>query len=248
MNAGAQWLLIAAALATGGSAVADPAGWPSGSLDPGRVETLKASEGADPLPEVRCTVYADLIVRESGTESPSPDPATILRLGRSATPPACARTVPPGAVALKTADFSFVGRKGPYLFFEATDPNGAIPFMVVEAASGRTLFTDSTKDGHVSSMAIEDGALHMRFTRGINASCSLAKGAAACWTKMARGGEISAATARLPPPDRACAASYRKAKVPANDPSVVAFEVDLRFANGHAESVQTGPIGCEPLP
>ena len=179
MKAGARWLLIAAALATGGSAVADPAGWPSGSLDPGRVETLKASEGADPLPEVRCTVYADLIVRESGTESPSPDPATILRLGRSATPPACARTVPPGAVALKTADFSFVGRKGPYLFFEATDPNGAIPVMVVEAAS---------------------------------------------------------------------AASYRKAKVPADDPSVVAFEVDLRFANGHAESVQTGPIGCEPLP
>ena len=248
MIAGARVLVIAAALLTGRSAVAAPEGWPTRSFDPGRVETIKAGPGADPAPEVRCTIYADLIVRESGTDSPSPDAATVLRFGPSPKPPACGRTVPRSAVALKTADFSFVGRKGSYLFFEATDPNGAVPFMVVDAASGRTLLSDSTKDARVSSIAVENGALLMRFTRGINASCSLAKNAAACWTRLVHDGRIPAGLAQLPPPERACAASYRKAKVPADDPSVVSFDVDLRVANGHADIVSAGPIGCEPLP
>ena len=229
---------------------AQSADWPPGVFDrPVAVQTLAAGTGADPLPEIRCTVYADLIVRESGTDSPAPDAATLLARTSPPKRAACGRKAGPGAIAVETAGFGFKGRKGGYLLFEASDPNGAVPFMVLDARSGRVLASDSTRTGSVQSLELADGALHLRFTHAINGSCSLLQDTASCWAKMAREGAIPDALAKAPPPKQACAASYRKAKIGADDPSIVFYDVDFMLSGAAAAEVRpSAAIGCDPTP
>jgi hypothetical protein len=225
-------------------------GWPPRFFDPpAKIQTVKASSGARPSPEVICTFYADLMVRETGTDSPAPEAALMVPIVNPSRRPPCDRRVPAGRIRLDTTNFGLVGRSGPYLFFEASDPNGAVPFSILDAVTGHVLVRDSTKEGKIQVLETQGGALHLSYTRGVNAACSILQDDAACWANMVRDGSIPAEVGASPSPKTACAVTYLKGKTPPDDPSLVFYDVELTLkGEGPAQMRRKGPIGCEPLP
>jgi hypothetical protein len=214
---------------------------------PAAVKTLAPKSADDPIGQVTCTYYAGLMVRETGTDTPDPGAATMVQAAASAKRPTCGRAASPIAIAMKTDGYSLLGRKGPFLVFEATDPNGAVDFLVIDAKSGRTLFEDGKSDRvGLSAVSLSGGALRLRYTRGLNASCSVAQGAA-CWAKLAHDGAIPAALGRTAPPVQACKTAYRK--TPADDPSIILYPVETVIDSaGKSQVTVRGPISCEPMP
>ncbi len=224
-------------------------GWPARFFDPPtKIQTVKGGSGARPLPQVTCTFYADLMVRETGTDSPSPEAALIVPIVNPSRRPPCDRRIPAGRIRLDTMDFGLVGRSGPYLVFEASDPQGAVPFSILDAASGHVVLRDSSKEGKIQVLETHGGALHLSYTRGINARCSVLQDDA-CWANMVREGTIPAEVGASPSPKTACALTYLKGKAPPDDPSLVFYDVDLTLkGEGPPQMRRNGPIGCEPLP
>lgn len=207
---------------------------------PVSIKTVKPPSPSDPVGEVRCTFYPDLMVRETGTDTPGPGRPAILPAqaacngGKSGTP-------------VKTEGFSFAGRKGPFLLFSATDPNGAVPFFVTTTA-GKELYRNSLIDS-LRTIELDDGQLHITFRRGLNGSCSILKGRQGCWATISREQHLPAAVSKLPPPTQACTAEYAKGKVQADDPSIITYEVDMKLdAAGKTQVISRGALGCVPLP
>jgi len=141
--------------------------------------------------------------------------------------------------------------KGPYLVFAVADPSGAQDFEVVDAGTGRQIFTDSRRWTGFHSVAVEGGALHFRYTRAVNGPCSIVKDGSACWAEMVRSGAIPQEMAQSPPSVQACAAAHRKGKspAPANDPSIIFYDVDMMVdGSGKVQVNSHGAVGCEPMP
>jgi hypothetical protein len=151
---------------------------------------------------------------------------------------------------VKTQGYSFIGRKARFLLFSATDPNGAIPFMILDAGSSKLIFQDGTPaDRGFQTVAVENGALHLRYTRGFNASCSIMQDAAGCWSHLVAEGKIPPGMAQSVPSPKLCAASYKAERATPDDPSVISYDVDTVVdATGNAHVVPRGPVGCSPLP
>jgi hypothetical protein len=156
-------------------------------------------------------------------------------------------------VSLKTVHTGLLGRKGPYLFF--ANFSGAAVFYILTAAAGRVLYNDGIYAGGVDcplhSVAVKDGALHIRFVRAFFGSCSIPKDGASCWARMAREGKIPRSLAQSPPPVEACATAYRKQQLPADDPdpSEIHYDVDLILdPSGGARVNARGTVGCLPVP
>jgi hypothetical protein len=209
------------------------------------VQTVPAHSDAESGTELRCTAYRDIVIRETGTDTPAPGPAAILAVG--ARRPACAK--PPGArdIALSTENYSFVGRKGPFLLFEATDPNGAIPFVLLASGTGKVIYSDSMTEDGIAAVALDDGALHIKFRRGINGPCSLAKEGAACWAKFVAAAAIPPSV--TPPPAKICTVAYSRNKAPPDDPSLVFFDVDIVVGlDGTSQLKAVGTAGCTAMP
>ena len=186
-----------------------------------------------------------MTVRESGTDTPAPNPATLL-IG---SPQPCTAAGTRQQIVLETMAYSFLGRKGPYLLFSATDPNGAVPFMVVNLA-GKVLYTDSTAaERGIHALTVEHDALHIVFTRGINADCSLMQGAAACWSKLLASGKLPKVMAATGPTSQACEPAYSQARAPANAPSIVTYDVVLTVdPAGRTQVASRGQISCTVQP
>jgi hypothetical protein len=145
----------------------------------------------DPNGQLVCTFYQDLMIRESGTDTPAPNAAVVLPLPAAQARPACDATHRNNEVALKTEGFSFVGRKGLFLLFSATDPNGAVPFMVIDAGSSRVVFEDATPaDRGLQAIAVEHGNLHLHYKHAFNAPCSIMQNATACWSQLIAAGKL----------------------------------------------------------
>jgi len=214
---------------------------------PVAVRKVPPKSDDDPNGQFTCTFYRDLMVRESGTDSPDPNDATLIPIAGT-TRPGCDAAKHGGDIALKTQGFSFIGRKANYLLFSATDPNGAIPFMVIDAGNGQIIFQDGTSAEHgMQTVAVENGALHLRYTRGFNASCSMMQDAAGCWSRLMSEGKIPPGMPQ--PAPKLCAASYKAARSPADNPSVVSYAVDTVVdASGHVQTTPRGPVACSPLP
>lgn len=213
------------------------------------VQTVDPRSESDPDGRLRCTYYADLAIREAGTDTPAPLAAAMFALPGKSPRPACASLKTAAGTALPSADFYLLGRRGPFLVFEASDPNGASPFLVFDVPSGHTLLRDGSTGSGIHSARLEQGALHLRFTRGINADCSLPRDGAACWNRLLEQGKIGQDIYRRPPPVQACLTTYRRDKAPNDDPSVVTYEVDLLLDRAGTVSYRLqGPLGCEPMP
>jgi hypothetical protein len=245
-------VLVAMGLATAGQA-RDAGGREAALFEhPARVQTVKAKSADDPTGEITCTTYADLMIRETGTDTPDPGAASLVRIAAGAKRPVCGRTPPPGSAPLKTEGQSLLGRKGGFLVFGDTDPNGAVSFQVLAASNGRRIFTDAKTDNGFTAVGLKDGALHLVYRRGFNASCSLVKNAASCWVSLVRQGAIPPEMAKSPPAAKACAAAYAKDQprpAPADDPSIVTYALDITLdASGKVKVNSHGAAACEPMP
>ena len=150
--------------------------------------TVLAMSDAEEGNELRCTYYRDFLIREKGTDTPAPDAAVIIAVTKPAQPPC--KTATGAQIPLATANFSLVGRKGGYLVFQATDPNGAVPFIVIDAATGKTIYIDGMVEDQMHSVTLANGVLHLKYTRGKNGSCSLASGGKTCWDKLVADGVV----------------------------------------------------------
>lgn len=246
----ASWLGVAPLLLLPGAAPPSAPGWTPEPVQ--RTQVIKGrSDGSGG--EVRCTFYADLMVRETDTDTPSPEDTLLVRAGR--TRPAC-NARPTAGVRLKTAGFGLVGRAGPFLLFQESSSHGSVPFVVIEARTGRTVIEEISDAGidEPGAMRItkaEPGALTLVFRRGFNASCSIVASPAACWRSIA-GDRVAAmpqAVARLAPPAPACARSYRQASAPADNPSVITYPAQVSWTASQGKRVTgSGPVECSPLP
>ena len=217
---------------------------------PEAVQKLPPKSDADPVGQIDCTYYQDLMVRETGTETPDPNAATLVPLPPGASRPRCKAAHRPREITLKTEGFGFVGRKGRFLLFSATDPNGAVPFIVIEAGTGRVIYSDGTSaDRGIRAVSLENGRLHLRYTHGLNASCSMMQNAAACWSKLIAHGDVPHAMAQPVPPQQVCVRAYREDKAPAGDPSIITYDLDIIIdAAGKTEVLSRGTVGCAPVP
>jgi hypothetical protein len=211
-------------------------------------QTVLAMSDAEEGNELRCTYYKDLLIREKGTDTPAPGAAVIIPVTRAAGRPPC-KTAKGGEIPLQTENYSLVGRKGDYLVFQATDPNGSVPFVVINATSGKTIYTGGMVEDQMRSVTLANGVLHLKYTSGANGSCSLLSGGKTCWDKMVAEGTVPAEVAQAPLPTQACTESYRKDKTPSDDPSVVTFDVDMTLdLSGKMNVISRGKVGCAPMP
>src|SRR5579871_3642789 len=93
------------------------------SLD--RALATKVVKAKGDTGQITCTYYADLMVRETGTDSPEPDNASLLTLAHGAARPPCGAAAPKGALSLKSEGYFLQGRRGGFLIWDVADPNGA---------------------------------------------------------------------------------------------------------------------------
>jgi hypothetical protein len=246
----ASWLAVAPLLLLPGASPPSPQDWTPDPVQ--RTQVIKGrSDGSGG--EVRCTFYADLLVQESDTDTPSPADALLIRAG--GTRPACNARAPAG-VRLKTAGFGLLGRAGPFLLFQESSSHGSVPFVVIDARTRRMVIEDISdagidEPGAMRIIKAEPGALTLAFRRGFNASCSIVASPGACWRSIA-GDRVAAmphAIARLAPPVPACARSYRQASAPADNPSVITYSAQVSWTASQGKRVTgSGPVECRPLP
>ena len=245
-------VLVALSLATAGHA-RDAGDRETALFDhPARVQTVKATSADDPIGEITCTTYAELMIRETGTDTPDPGAASLIRIPAGAKRPACGHAAAPRSIPLKTEGQSLLGRKGGFLVFGDTDPNGAVSFQVLAASDGRQIFTDAKTDKGFTAVSLKDGALHLVYRRGFNASCSMVKDPATCWASLVQQGAIPPEMAKSPPAATACAAAYAKDQpraAPADDPSIITYNLDMTVdASGKVKVSSRGAAACEPMP
>ncbi|WP_331327943.1 hypothetical protein [Methylobacterium fujisawaense] len=195
--------------------------------------------------QIACTVYGDLVVRESDTDMPDPEDAALIRLPAGEASD-CAAAPGPAARKLATGGQRFLGLRAGFLVFEQASTNGMIPFAVLDAASGRTLSEDTTTYEGIDSFSVEDDGLRIAFRRRVQADCSIPKQDAACWKRIVREANILELIAALPTPVKACAA-YRIGKTPRDADSIVYFPVRLAWTGSRAVAA-SGPVQCRPTP
>lgn len=199
----------------------------------------------NPSGEITCTYFPDLMIKEIGTDSPTPDDAIVVR---TASAPCSGPSIADG-FTLATKNHSFIGKKGAFLFFGATDPNGAIPFVIIEAASGKIIYSDGKIDPGFRSVEIESGKVHIRFRRAFNASCSILKDGASCWSRLLGEGKIPRAMAQSQPTLQACVASYSKLQAQPSVPSMIVYDVDMNLEiNGKSQILSRGQPSCLAIP
>lgn len=192
-----------------------------------------------------CTSYADVTVRET-QDGPTSDKAMLLRGAKAA----CDARTPAGAAMLDTEGLYLVGRKGDYLLFSGLDAHGAADFVAIDARSGKVVLRDGTVGSpEFASAKAEGGVVTLSYTRGINAPCSLLNSGARCWGSLVDDGKIPEALARPAPAASLCAAAYKKAKSPKDNPSVISFAVETTIdAAGKVATVAKGKVVCDAMP
>ena len=241
----ARFALLAACL----PAPSVAAGWVAARFElPAKTETATSGEGkmSGEGKQITCTTYRDLMVRESDTDTPDPEDATLVPRRGGAPPP---RAPPPGPGGRKQANPRprVRGPTGGVQGMEQASTNGTVPFAVLDAGTGRTLIRDTTAEAGIDTFAVADGTLRLGFQRGVQGACSIPKHAAACWARIARDGPLPPAVAALPAPVKACAGSYRAGKAPKDTPSIVSFPV--RLTGTAPPTVEAGgPVRCAPTP
>ncbi len=213
---------------------------------PVSTRSIPATSDTDPIGEIRCTYYPEFMIRETGTDSPDPNAATILPGGQ--TP--CDANHVAGERSISTEHHSLLGKIGRFLVFAATDRNGAIPFMIFDSATSTAIYIDATAaDQGFRKVADMDGVLHLQYRRGLNASCSIMKDAPGCWARLVAEGKLPRAMAQSIPSPLACAAAYKRDKATPDDPSVIMYDTAITIdLAGKTQVLWRGPVQCGAMP
>lgn len=231
---------LSAALLAGAPALAQK---PGATFD--RPASTKRLQAKPDSPQTICTIYADAMVRET-QDGPSSENALLVRGANGA----CAAKAPASAIEMETEGLALVGRKGDYLVFSAIDPNGATDFSVIDARTGKVVLKDATYGSPEFRSANAAGdVVTLAYRRGINAPCSLLQSGARCWGSLVDDGKVPDSLARPAPAPALCAASYKRAKSPKDNSSIVAFDVETTIDGaGKVTTLSKGAAICDPLP
>lgn len=215
---------------------------------PDAIQHIAAKTPTDPAGALSCSYYKDLMVRETDTQTPAFGDATLVAIAAGSIRPPCDIAANAGAVSMKTASFTFIGRKGPVLFFREIHPKGAAAFLVIDAVDGRSLYHDSKFGDGFRTVSTNPKGNHLRYIRGVNGTCSLYKEGPACWAKMMNDGKIPRVMAQARPSVQACGTAYRQLNMSADVPSIVYYEVDVTIVrSGKVRVNSRGPTNCAPL-
>jgi hypothetical protein len=201
-------------------------------------------QAAGPGRVVTCTYYADFMLRVI-SEGQSPQEGMLISGER----PPCNADEVAEATTLGTADYTFDGRKGPFLLFSTVDAQGATSFIVIHSAKGDTVRADTTlARPPYKSLVFKDDRLVIGFQRVVNAPCSLLQDAAGCWDQLDADGAIPASLASQPPPADLCAKAYQAARAANDDPSIIGYPTEVAItADGKVEETPQGPLTCKPV-
>ena len=213
------------------------------------VQRVQPKSTTRALGELRCSYYKDAMIRESGIDTPAPADATLISFAPGTANPPCAATKAESELTLKTATYSFSGRKGPFLFFRATDPHGVAPFLIINAIDGQIIYNDSEYGDGFRSISQTKSGLHLHYTRGVNGTCSIYKEGPACWAKMMTEGKIPRVMTLSQPSVQLCGAAYRRLNAPADTPSSIYYDVDVTLDRSRKVHVNSrGHASCAPVP
>lgn len=149
-----------------------------------RVELGKAANALSDRNRVTCYYFPKFMVKEvdlgeEGAERLGILPVTPQSRGK------CVRARGKEEIVIPAEQWSgyFMGVKNSYVFFSGDDLwNGATPFAIFDAATGKKLFEDSAKAD--VAFATNGQTVSMRYLRVVSDDCFILKDAA-CWQRMA---------------------------------------------------------------
>ena len=159
-----------------------------------RVELGKTANALSDRNRVTCYYFPKFMVKEvdlgeEGAERLGILPVTPQSTGK------CVRARSKEEIVIPAEQWSgyFMGVKNGYVFFSGDDLwNGATPFAMFDAATGKKLFEDSAKSD--IAFATTGQTVSMRYLRVVSDDCFILKDAA-CWQRMATKYGLDAATA-----------------------------------------------------
>ncbi len=147
---------------------------------PARHPDVKAS--------LACFSYSDFLVKELDYHEKG---AERLSLAPTAGAPAdvpCDTAALPGEKTVTDASGGpwsgyFQGVKGRFAVFDGDDAvDDSVAFVVVEGATGKTVFSDSARE--IVALEAKGDGLTLHFRRGFHAPCSLVAEPDACWRRI----------------------------------------------------------------
>ncbi len=149
-----------------------------------RVELGKAANALSDRNRVTCYYFPKFMVKEvdlgeEGAERLGIVPVTPQSRGK------CVRSRSKEEIVVPAKDWSgyFMGVKNDYVFFSGEDGwNGAMPFAIFDAATGKKLFEDSAKAD--MAFVATGQTVSVRYLRVVSDDCFILKDAA-CWQRMA---------------------------------------------------------------
>ncbi len=216
---------------------------------PAKVINIPSPSSGD---AVTCTYYADVMIRISGTDSPSPGNTLVVPASAG-----CGRSTPSHGMELQSSGFALDGRIGNFLVFQWADPTGASRFTIFNVRSGNQLFQDGLSGSlyGITTIKVTQGILHMRYPRGVNTSCSLLSNRDGCWSQLLANGVVPHGAFSGPPAIETCKKNYKSAQIglmpptPDDDPSIISYDVALTLdSKGNATAKPVGALGCDPMP
>jgi hypothetical protein len=150
-----------------------------------RVELGKAANPLSDRHRVTCYFFPNFMVKEIdlgevGAERLAIVPVTPQSAGK------CTRVRSKEEIVIPVKEWSgyFMGVKSGYVFFSGDDGwNGATPFAVFDAKTGKKLFEDSAK-ADIAFLTKPDQTIAMQYLRVVSDDCLILKDAA-CWQRMA---------------------------------------------------------------
>lgn len=203
MRSAVTRLVLGAVLSASASVLAAP---PSVFDAPRSTKVVKLPASSSEKATLTCNYYPRFMVKQIDAGEVGASQLSIVPASGPSTP-ACQRKNVPTEKVVSTDDWGgyFKGVKGDYVFFDAEDGvNGAMGFAVFDPAA-KKLFEDSAS-GDIRGATSDGDGLAILYRRSVAADCSVVKGGASCWAKIA-------ATLGLPEaPSPDCAGGYRKAK------------------------------------
>ena len=216
---------------------------------PETVVAKDAKDGPHPVVAMRCTYFADMVVRETETDSPAFGPAFLMARLPGTAPPACSGGTGLRETRLNVSSQGLIGRRGGFLFFSSTEAPASEPFEIIRIRDGRSLYKDTRLAEHMKSVVADGDTLKLTYVRAVDGPCSIPKDGVVCWARIVKQSRFVGAIASQPAPIAACAASYRSSKTELDDPSMVTYDVSLVIgADGKPAILSRGSIGCEPMP
>lgn len=232
-----------------------------------RVELGKTANALSDRNRVTCYYFPKFMVKEVDLGEVGAERLGIVPVKPQSTEK-CVRARGKEEIVIPAEQWSgyFMGVKNGYVFFSGDDLwNGATPFAIFDAATGKKLFEDSAKAD--IAFATDGQTVSMRYLRVVSDDCFILKDAA-CWQRMAtkygldnaaapdcrKGYDASAesmAKGRCTAQHAPLAACLKKERPLAlkqalDSPSVISYPVAVELGATPLAKPTGGDVGCWP--